>query len=150
MPTSHDYIELNFTLSPELTEPCLGLLSGQDIEYFQEEENRLHAYLPEPEWSPEKEQSIIDALSVAFGSTPNYTVRHMAHRNWNAEWEANLKPVEISDRIMIVQQNSDVKLKKGQILIEINPKMSFGTGYHATTRLMLRPVSYTHLRAHET
>ncbi|MCW8795583.1 MAG: 50S ribosomal protein L11 methyltransferase [Chlorobium sp.] len=146
MPTSHDYIELTFTLSPELTEPCLGLLSGQDIEYFQEEENRLHAYLPEPEWSPEKEQSIIDALSVAFGSTPNYTVRHMAHRNWNAEWEANLKPVEISDRIMIVQQNSDVKLKKGQILIEINPKMSFGTGYHATTRLMLRQIENIDLK----
>ncbi len=54
MQTSHDYIELTFTLSPELIEPCLGLLSGEGIEYFQEEENRLFAYLPVSDWSEEK------------------------------------------------------------------------------------------------
>ena len=140
MPKSQDYIELAFTLSQDLVEPCLGLLSVEGIEYFQEEENQLCAYLPDSEWSAEKERNIIATLTASFGSAPRYTIRHMADRNWNAEWEANLQPVEISDGILIVQKNKDVSPKKGQIVIEINPKMSFGTGYHATTRLMLRQI----------
>ena len=140
MPTSHDYIELTFTLSQDLIEPCLGLLSGEGIEYFQEEENRLCAYLPDSEWSDEKERSIAETLASSFGSAPPFSVKHMADRNWNAEWEAHLRPIEISDRILIVQKNKDNNPKPGQTVIEINPKMSFGTGYHATTRLMLRQI----------
>lgn len=140
MATSHDYIELTFTLAPELTEPCLGLLSGEGIEYFQEEENRLFAYLPEEEWSEEKKERIMSILAASFGSVPAFSVKRMADRNWNAEWEAHLQPIEISDRILIVQKNKDRQPKPGQTVIEINPKMSFGTGYHATTRLMLRQI----------
>ncbi len=140
MATSHDYIELTFTLSPELIEPCLGLLSGEGIQYFQEKENRLCAYLPDSEWSAEKERSIMETLTASFGSLPEFTVKHMADRNWNAEWEAHLQPIEISDRILIVQKNKTISPKPEQIVIEINPKMSFGTGYHATTRLMLRQI----------
>ena len=70
----------------------------------------------------------------------------MADRDWNAEWEANLQPIEISDRFLIVQKNREVSSKPGQIVIEINPKMSFGTGYHATTRLMLRQMEQLDLQ----
>ena len=140
MAASHDYIELTFTLSPELVEPCLGLLSGEGIEYFQEDGNRLRAYLPDTAWSEQKKRDIMETLATAFGSAPPLDVRHMADRNWNAEWEAHLEPIEISDRILIVQKNKNRSPKPGQIVITINPKMSFGTGYHATTRLMLRQI----------
>lgn len=140
MAASHDYIELTFTLPPELAEPCLGLLSGEGIEYFQEEENRLFAYLPEEEWSEGKKERIVSILAASFGSAPTFSVKRMADRNWNAEWEAHLQPIEISDRLLIVQKNKNSRPKPGQTVIEINPKMSFGTGYHATTRLMLRQI----------
>ncbi len=138
MAKSHDFIELTIDLAPEKIEPCIGLLSSEGIEYFQEEENRVFAYLPEDKWSNEKEQAVLMLLEQAFGSTPRLSVRRMADRNWNAEWEAHLQPVVVSDRIVIVQKNKTFDRKPGQIVIEINPKMSFGTGYHATTRLMLR------------
>ena len=134
----HGFIELSIDLAPEQIEPCIGLLSSEGIEYFQEEENRLLCYLPGDQWSEAKEQAVLMLLEKAFGKAQLLSARHIADRNWNAEWEANLQPVEISDRIVIVQKNKNFERKPGQIVIEINPKMSFGTGYHATTRLMLR------------
>lgn len=138
MGRSNDYIELTIALQPEQIEPCIGLLAGEGVEYFQEEPRRLLAYIPEPEWSESRKEAISSRLSATLAPPPPITVRHMADRNWNAEWEAHLQPIEISDRLAIVQKNKDFKPKPGQIVIEINPKMSFGTGYHATTRLMLR------------
>ncbi len=143
---THNYIELAIEIGPSLHELYIALLAGEGIECFQEEDQRLLAYLPETGWTPEKEQSICDMLKERFGSIPPYKASLIADRNWNAEWEAHLQPIEISDRIVIVQKNKDFALKPGQIVIEINPKMSFGTGYHATTRLMLRQMENLELR----
>ncbi|ARM31681.1 50S ribosomal protein L11 methyltransferase [Prosthecochloris sp. HL-130-GSB] len=146
MATSHDFIELELELTPDQVETCIGHLSREGIEYFQEEDNRLLAYLPEAEWSERRKEEIVNLLSSVFGKNPLRNVRFMADRNWNAEWEAHLQPIEISDRIAIVQKNKEFNAKPGQIVIEINPKMSFGTGYHATTRLMLRMMESMDLR----
>ncbi|EAT59599.1 50S ribosomal protein L11 methyltransferase [Chlorobium ferrooxidans] len=141
-----NYIELAFIVNPSLHELYIGLLAAEGIAYFQEEDERLLAYLPEEEWTDEKEQTMIAFLQERLGTAPAYTATFMADRNWNAEWEANLQPIEISDRFLIVQKNKDINPKPGQIVIEINPKMSFGTGYHATTRLMLRQMEQLELK----
>jgi ribosomal protein L11 methyltransferase len=135
---THHYIELAISIEPSLFEPYIAILAEEGIEYFLEENDRLLAYLPESEWNSEKENAVRSLLLEIFGSVPPYKASFMADRNWNAEWEAHLQPIEISDRFLIVQKNKEVSPKPGQIVIEINPKMSFGTGYHATTRLMLR------------
>ena len=148
MPISgtHHHIELAFEASASLHELYIALLIGEGIEYFQEEDNRLLAYLPETEWTEEREQSIRTLLKERLGTIPSYKANFMADRNWNAEWEAHLQPIEISDRLLIVQKNKEITAKPGQIVIEINPKMSFGTGYHATTRLMLKQMEALDLK----
>jgi ribosomal protein L11 methyltransferase len=143
--TQH-YIELDFEASASHHELYIALLIGEGIEYFQEEDDRLLAYLPETEWTEEKEQSIRILLMERLGTIPPYKANVMVDRNWNAEWEAHLQPIEISDRLLIVQKNKKITAKPGQIVIEINPKMSFGTGYHATTRLMLKQMETLDLK----
>ncbi len=145
-PGTHHYIELAFETSASLHELYIALLIGEGIEYFQEEDNMLLAYLPETEWTEEREQSIRTLLMERIGTIPPYKANFMADRNWNAEWEAHLQPIEISDRLLIVQKNKEITAKPGQIVIEINPKMSFGTGYHATTRLMLKQMEALYLK----
>jgi len=137
-PKTHNHIELAFEIDSDLYELYIAVLSQEGIEYFLEEDKKLLAYLPESEWNAEKEESIKKLLQETFGSVPHFTASFMADRNWNAEWEAHLQPVEISDRFLIIQHQKEYDVKPGQIVIAINPKMSFGTGYHATTRLMLR------------
>jgi len=142
----HNYFELTFELEAEYHELCIALLAGEGVESFLEEDHQLLAYLPEAEWTAEKEEAICAVLLERLGSVPEYEASLIADRNWNAEWEATLEPIEISDRLLIVQKNKGTQAKPGQIVIEINPKMSFGTGYHATTRLMLRQMEQLDLR----
>ena len=146
MSGTHHYIELTFEASASLHELYIALLIKEGIEYFQEEDNTLLAYLPETEWTVEREQSIRTLLMERLGTIPPYKANFVADRNWNAEWEAQLQPIEISDRLLIVQKNKAITAKPGQIVIEINPKMSFGTGYHATTRLMLKQMEALDLK----
>jgi ribosomal protein L11 methyltransferase len=63
--------------------------------------------------------------------------------NWNKEWEKSIEPVFINDRIIIYPswKKNVIKNEKNKILIEIDPKMSFGTGHNETTRLILELMS---------
>ena len=142
----NNYVELAFDLDADLHELCIALLAGEGVESFLEEDHRLLAYLPESAWSGEKEQAIRAMLQERLGGVPDFQASVIADRNWNEEWEATLQPIEISDRLLIVQKNRAPQAKPGQNVIEINPKMSFGTGYHATTRLMLRQMEQIELR----
>lgn len=61
-----------------------------------------------------------------------------ADRNWNEEWEKNIRVVEVTEKIVIKPTFKEYTPKAGQIILEIDPKMSFGTGEHASTRLVLK------------
>jgi len=138
LPGTHNTIQLAIALDAARHELGIALLSLEGIVSFQEEDGLLLAYLPEQSWNPEKERAARAALQRLPGVAPAMEASFIAERNWNEEWEAHLKPIEISDRFLIAQKKGEAPKKPGQIVLTINPKMSFGTGYHETTRLMLR------------
>ncbi len=58
-------------------------------------------------------------------------------KNWNADWEKNLNIIEVSDKFVIKPSFKNFTQKPDQIVITIDPKMSFGTGEHETTKIVL-------------
>ena len=58
-------------------------------------------------------------------------------KNWNEEYEKNVRVIEVTEKIVIKPSFKEYISKPGQIIITIDPKMSFGTGEHATTQLVL-------------
>jgi ribosomal protein L11 methyltransferase len=139
--TNQPYLQVSLPLGEENFELAVALLMSEGYESFLEENDTLHAYIPEPNWSAEKKSELESLLDAQFGKKIPFTTETLAPQNWNAEWEATLKPIEVSDHLVIVQHGKDYPKKPNQIAIEINPKMSFGTGYHETTRLMLREMT---------
>ncbi len=58
-------------------------------------------------------------------------------KNWNKEWEKGINVIHVSDKIVIKPTFKKYKAQPGEIVITIDPKMSFGTGEHQTTKLVL-------------
>lgn len=89
------------------------------------------------DYTPEFATSLLERLSVYEIEGKILLEEVIDDKNWNAEWEESLEPVIVSSRIAIspTWKAADVQQP---VVVLINPKMSFGTGYHPTTRMVCR------------
>ncbi len=109
-------------------------LAGSGIDSFVETEDGFQIYLNEE--SPEV-QAITNILkSKKERGILDYTTASIEEKNWNAVWENSYDPVIIKDRFLI-RSAFHQPVAGYPIEIIINPKMSFGTGHHDTTVLMI-------------
>lgn len=132
-----NYIELSIRIEPyseEISGILIAVLSEINYESFTENENILCAYVQEKLFSSTDIEKILK-YDRFEGTTLNYSVKNIPDQNWNAVWESNFEPVVIGNQLLVrapfhkIEGNFKYK-------IEIEPKMSFGTGHHATTYLM--------------
>lgn len=130
-----DYIEVKFTNPVELNEIILAFLSDSDYEMFEENEQGMNAYIQQEKYS---ESDLISLLSaIPNHEKINYEIAVIEGKNWNKEWESNFSPVDINDTVFIRAPFHPANDHyKHEIIIE--PKMSFGTGHHPTTTLMIQ------------
>lgn len=129
-----DYVELNIAVSDsETAEILTAELSELPFESFVAERDTLKAYIPQSRLVDCKEDA--DEILHRYGITDSRYVQIEA-QNWNALWESNFEPVDVDGRAMIRAPFHPAR-PDCDFEIVIMPKMSFGTGHHATTHMMV-------------
>lgn len=130
-----NYIAYHFQIDPkeEFTEILLAELSLYDFETFEETEQGLSAYIQE---DLDKED-VVSKLNLLHNTEVKITYQKekVETINWNEEWEKNFSPIEVGSTCMVRAPFHEKKEVEFDIVIE--PKMSFGTGHHATTYQMI-------------
>ena len=127
-----NYIQIEFqNISQEQSDVLIAQLSEIGFEGFEEEENRLKAFIVSTAYNEKLLQNISAPLQLHFSKTI------IEETNWNQVWESNFDPVIVDD-FVAVRADFHEPVKDIQLEIVITPKMSFGTGHHATTYMMMQ------------
>jgi ribosomal protein L11 methyltransferase len=127
-----NYIQITFcNIQSEQQEWLIAHLADADFEGFEESENELKAFIPQEAY----DRSLL--LAVVSKYKLSYTEQSIEAQNWNAVWESNFQPVVVDD-FVTVRAGFHEPAKGVAHEIIITPKMSFGTGHHATTFMMLQ------------
>jgi ribosomal protein L11 methyltransferase len=131
-----DYCELSFSIDPVLPgrEVLIAELSELGFESFVEEDAGLKAYIVGEGPSDDNLQEL-HAFSMP-DATISYERRIVPRENWNAKWESSFQPIQVEGRVTVRAPFHDPSGAPFDIVIQ--PKMSFGTGHHETTWLMMR------------
>jgi ribosomal protein L11 methyltransferase len=113
-------------------------LGGMSVE---ERNDALITYLPPPEDGPDAFLPRASSFLTEWLLTdepPELTWRWQDNEDWEREWKRGLAPRRVTDRIVIKPSWTSWDAEPGQIVIDIDPQMAFGTGEHGTTRGCLR------------
>lgn len=130
------YIEYTFKVHPiqPASEILIAELGYAGFESFIETEDGVLAYIQKEEWNEDILKDIQILESNEFEIT--YSSKEIEQVNWNEEWEKNFEPIVIADACAV--RAPFHKPFNVQYEIVIEPKMSFGTGHHETTFMMLQ------------
>lgn len=145
---SNSYLGFHFSVEPkELgSEILVAELSELPFESFIDSDSGIVAYIQKQFWT----ENILDDLHILSSAEfqVSYTIEEIDQVNWNEEWEKNFEAIEV-DGICHVRAPFHPKTEaKFDIVIE--PKMSFGTGHHETTHMMIQHLLETDVTGKKT
>jgi len=127
-----EYTEIILTVTDIATREILvAQLSELGFTGFEEEDSGIKAFITSADFSEVEMKAVTDNLKV------NYSKSIIKDQNWNQLWESNFEPVVVDDFVGI-RAEFHLPIKDVEHEIVITPKMSFGTGHHATTFMMIQ------------
>lgn len=123
-------------------ELLIGSLTSLGFNGFLQEDSRLTCFLEKHQWTKHTEAALRQTLGRFQQEFPHiearYARRTVKEQNWNATWKRSIGVIEATNRIIIKPSWKKARSKdRGKIVLHIDPKMSFGTGHHESTRLCL-------------
>lgn len=131
----NDYQQVSIVVAdPAKIELLVALLAEMGYEGFEESGEGLHAFIP----SDRFDAPLLEALAKEHEFT--YSLQAIAPQNWNAIWESGFEPVVIPGFVAIRAAFHPPHAGVQHEII-ITPKMSFGTGHHATTYMMVQAMA---------
>lgn len=143
-----NYIEYGFTISP--IEPwrdiLVALLAECEFESFVETDIGLNAYVKK---DLEDEVSILEQINSITEAQIKFVRTEIEQENWNEQWESNFHPILVNDQCYIRAEFHDSRPEIPYEIV-IQPKMSFGTGHHETTHLMVEYILETDFTGKDT
>ena len=132
------YIGYEFKVSP--LQPAVEILIAElgyaGFESFVETEDGVTAYIQKEEWN----DAILEDIQILNSDEfeISYTFNDIEQVNWNAEWEKNFSPIIVDNYCSVRAPFHEKPNTEFDIIIE--PKMSFGTGHHETTHMMIQHI----------
>lgn len=124
------YLKIQIEIeSAERAEILIAELSEISFYAFEEVENLLNAYIKEEDFDEKKLKNILSSKTI-------FTQEIIEEENWNSQWENGIKPVIIK-KFVAIRPSFTSAINDVKYDLIITPKMSFGTGHHATTHLMV-------------
>lgn len=132
-----NYIEISVEVTPKEqgSDVLIAELSDLGFESFVETDNGFLAYIQETEYNTEILKQFFNDFSSVFAI--NHSVKTIPQQNWNKEWESNFQPIDVISKCYIRAPFHEPK-PGFTFDVVIEPKMSFGTGHHDTTQLMIQ------------
>lgn len=121
----------------------VGQLAALGFGGFLQEEKKLKCFIGQDGWNRDIESSLRYCLKQFQAEFPQLNIRITSSsvrlQNWNRQWERSIGIIEPAPGILVKPSWRRLRKKdKGKIVLHVDPKMSFGTGHHETTRLCLR------------
>lgn len=132
---------LEVTINGSNPETCIPALAEIGCRGFLEQGPALVGYFGEESLRPgESAAGFRERINRAVrevSAEARVDFREVPDRDWNEEWEKSIRPIEIGERFVVRPSWAPYENRDQRIVIQIDPKMSFGTGFHESTRLMM-------------
>jgi ribosomal protein L11 methyltransferase len=134
------YLEISVSATEQQRELLIPTMIELGCSGFQETETELLCYIDKVRLPDEQLSSFQDEVKrilLTISMNAEIKFRIFDEENWNEQWERSLQPVEVGSKIVVKPSWTSYDNREHRIVLQIDPKMSFGTGYHETTRLTL-------------
>ena len=129
-----NFIQVNVRCPSEFTDILIAELAELEFDSFEENNVGFNAYVEEERINFESTKALFE--QYAGLTSLSYGMQKIQKENWNKEWESNYPPIVIGNSILIKTPFHQTN-ENFEVVITVIPKMSFGTGHHATTSQML-------------